>query len=353
MQIDLHHAMTWVVARDAGFSPAQANTIAHAAQYVDDATNYGHIEFDNGAAYERIATAHKMLEYRNLDSLKNMKVWVPFHFLPGNGGLPAGENPSGSFIQKLVCRPHSHVAKDMIAEVLADKDRPYSLHRLGITAHVFIDTWGHKGFAGVDHPVNHVRDITDHNGQIHHSLIDKVTNYFANILQDNIPSLGHGQALSHPDLPHQHWSYTNGLGEHIERNNPSDFLQAADELCKVFQTYLVKPITGLSPQVRNEIAQCFDQFVSDNGETRHHQWLDAIANDRFGLGAYQLSYIAKGHGSWKHQALGTTLETGDEHCYQYHPGFLNSDWKHFHDAAKKHRQSIIVDILPRYGICVS
>ncbi|WP_440054268.1 DUF6765 family protein [Pseudoalteromonas sp. T1lg65] len=353
MQIDLHHGMTWVVARAAGFSAEQAKTIAHAAQYVDDATNYGHIEFDNGAAYERVATAHKMLDYKNLDSLKNMKVWVPFHFLPGNGGLPAGENPDGSFIQKLVCKPGSYVAQDMVNECIADKHRPYALHRLGITSHVFIDTWGHQGFAGINHKINEVTDIEDLNGEAEEGWLERITEFFSGVAQDDIPSLGHGQALSHPDKPHQHWRYINGLGEVVERNNINDFLLAADELCKVYQQYLGVPTTGLSQYVKTEISKCFVEFDMDDGEQRHQLWLNAIAEDRFDLGAYQLTYIAKGEGSWKHQALGTTRAKGDEKVYPYSPAFLTSDWKLFHDAAKKHRLTIIDDILPKYGICVS
>lgn len=353
MQIDLHHGMTWVVARAAGFTDQEAEIIAHAAQYVDDATNYGHIKFDNGAAYERIATAHKMLDYKNLDSLKNMKVWVPFHFLPGNGGLPAGQNPSGTFIQKLVCKPHSHVAKDMVAECIADKHRPYGLHRLGITSHVFIDTWGHQGFAGIQHKVNEVTEITDLNGEPEETWRERISEYFSDVFQDDIPSLGHGQALSHPDQPHQQWSYINGLGEKVVRDNPSDFLVAADELCKVYQDYLGEATSGLSELLKQKIAQCFAEFDMDDGEERHQLWLDAIEANRFGLGSYTLTYIAKGEGSWKHQALGTTRAKGDDDSYSFRSEFLTSNWKYFHDAAKKHRLCIIDDILPKYGICVS
>ncbi len=46
MDIDAHHAGTYVVARLAGISHREAEIIAHAAQYVDDATNEGVIHFD-------------------------------------------------------------------------------------------------------------------------------------------------------------------------------------------------------------------------------------------------------------------------------------------------------------------
>ncbi|CAH9054849.1 hypothetical protein PSECIP111854_01458 [Pseudoalteromonas sp. CIP111854] len=353
MQIDLHFGMTWVVARAAGFSPKDAKVIAHASQYVDDATNQGTIKFSNGATYKRITTAHKMLDYRNLQSLKNQQVWIPFHFLPGNDGLPAGSNPSGSFIRKLVCKPNSYVAKDMVDECIANRHRPYALHLLGITSHVFIDTYGHQGFAGVQHQINNVDNIRDHNGQLDSNWMQRVSDYFMDVMQDEIPSLGHGQALSNPDLPHQHWSYMNGLGERIERNNPKDFLEAANELCKVYQTYLQHTPVGLSSHIKTLIAQCFSEFDMDGGELRLKLWLEAIARDRFGLGAYQLAYIAKGLGSWKHQALGTVLSDGDEDDYLFSQAFLSSDWKLFHDAAKQHRFNVVDIILPRYGICVS
>lgn len=39
MHIDFHHAVTYVCARHAGYGHDEAAVIAHAAQYVDDATN--------------------------------------------------------------------------------------------------------------------------------------------------------------------------------------------------------------------------------------------------------------------------------------------------------------------------
>ena len=94
MQIDFHHTATYVTARSAGFGHRKADTVAYAAQYVDDAINSGTLRFHNGAMYTRISSAHKMLDYRNFEKLANHHVWIPFHFLPGNGGKKAGENPA-------------------------------------------------------------------------------------------------------------------------------------------------------------------------------------------------------------------------------------------------------------------
>lgn len=160
MQIDFHHAVTYVAARLASMDHAKADIIAYAAQYVDDATNHGYIRFDNGVTYSRVASAHKMLDYSNFSELANHRAWVPFHFLPGNDLKKAGENHDNRFIYRLVCRPGSYVAQDMVRDCILDRNRPYGMHRLGVTMHSYIDTWAHYGFCGTAHEINRANDIT-------------------------------------------------------------------------------------------------------------------------------------------------------------------------------------------------
>ena len=130
MQIDGHHTMTYVLARMVGFTHDEADIISYSAQYVDDATNSGVIEFDNGATFSRISSAHTMEVYdmrHYLDAHENNVVWVPFHFLPGNNQKNAGDNVDGSFVNKLVCKPYSPVAVDMLDECMKDVDKSYFL----------------------------------------------------------------------------------------------------------------------------------------------------------------------------------------------------------------------------------
>ncbi len=160
MQIDFHHATTYVCARMAGFSHEEADIISYSAQYVDEATNDGILKFEEGQRYTRMASAHKMIDRRNFSEAANHKVWVPFHFLPGNNGIPAGgEHDKGTFIKRLVCKPYSDVAVDLLATCREKKNKPYALHRLGITMHVFADTFAHQGFAGIQHKINEVHDL--------------------------------------------------------------------------------------------------------------------------------------------------------------------------------------------------
>ena len=357
MQIDGHHTLTYIAARIAGFDRTKASIIATSAQYVDDATNSGTIHFDNGAMYNRISSAHKMFDYHNSDKLANHRVWIPFHFLPGNGGLPAGENPDGNFIEKLICHPDSYVARDMLRACIGDIDKPYALHRLGIAMHVYADTWSHQGFAGVNNKVNEVRHLHSNNKEADSDFFKKMVSYF---LTTSFP-LGHGAALSYPDRPSFVWEYTNGRGDKVTRNNPNDFIDAVDKMCKVMQCFLKKDMSmnlekmpGIGPEDSEKIVSLMKNLKDDTGDIRHSKWIEAIANDTFSFGAERIEYNAKGSGSWKFASTGQleTSDTGKEE-FQYTGDFLKSDWKLFHDALQAHRFDVLHNVLPKYGICAA
>jgi hypothetical protein len=354
MQMDFHHGITYAVARLSGFEHEAASVIAYSAQYVDDATNAGLIRFDNGAMFSRISSAHKMLDYRNFQELANHRIWIPFHFLPGNGGLPATENPEGSFIEKLICRPNSYVAQEMVRECIHRRYTFYGLHRLGITMHVYADTWAHQGFAGVNHRVNDAKSIVDESGKPNQKVMARLAGYF---IGEALP-LGHGAVLSNPDKPFLKWGYTNGRGEKIVRNNPRDFLEAAENMCKAMQRYhLGNPnadVPGLPEQDRALMDVMIKTITDHSAKVRHQKWIDAIAEGKFSFGKADIAYVPKGKGSWKYLALGTErLVDSSSEVFQYKSSFLRSHWKLFHDALQCHHFYIVHELLPKYGICVA
>lgn len=373
MQIDFHHAVTYIVARLAGFEHPQAEVIAHSAQYVDDATCDGTIRFDNGAQYSRIASAHKMLDYKNMDELASHTSWLPFHFLPGNLGEAAPDTPQtlskADYLARCVCRPGSPVAQDMMQDVIRRQERPYALHRLGIASHVYIDTWAHQGFVGYQDEINRASRITTTRPQRTKALKDRLGNLFGDAW-DNVQSelvskvlpLGHGAVLSFPDQPYLKWSYTNGQGQRIKRDNPADFGAAVRQLYqqyKRYQAYALNPSAAVLDQTYPEheklalIDTYLVKFTDEDGEVRHRQWLELIANGTFGF-SQKLTYIDKGTGSWKHAALGEAAadeaDDMDDPQYTYTADFLSSNWKRFHDALQIHRLHILNELLPRYGL---
>lgn len=350
MEIDFHHTVTYVAARIAGLKPEEAEIIAYAAQYVDDATSSGVVFFDNKAIYSRICSAHKRIDLDNMNDWENQMVWLPFHFLPGNGGLGAGQDPAGSFIQKIVCRAGSPVARDMVAAAIRDQDKPYSLHRLGITMHVYADTWAHQGFAGVLNEINEVENAKDtsNSGEFSGGLQE----FLNGILEDVVPPLGHGRANILPDMPFLSWTYLNGKNQIIDRNNTEIFCDAADALCVAMQRYLQKDpdaeVSGIDSTEMQKIRNLFSNQRTKEGKKRHQEWLAAIAAGHFAFGSETLSYAEEGRQSWKARALGTSV---DIPVHSYQETFLTSNWKLFHDALQLHRLTVSHDILPRYGIC--
>lgn len=365
MQIDFHHAVTYVAARLAGFEHARAEIIAYSAQYVDDATNTGYVAFDNRSMYYRTASAHKMLDYKNFDELANHHAWIPFHFLPGNNGLPPEQGQDLSFIDKIICTPNSHVAREMVRECIRRRSDAHALQRLGITMHAYVDTWAHQGFAGITHKVNDTSDLRNSDDHTDHSLKHSIGNYFgetfdafkSRFVGDALP-LGHGSVLSHPDKPFLRWSYVNGLGKEIVRDNPTDFLEAAEYMCKALQCFRAgdpdMQAPGLPAGDRQKMDELLRNTRAEDGEARHKVWLAAIQDGVFSFGAAQLEYIPKGVNSWKHAALNTTefRDEGNE-IFPYQPAFLNSNWKRFHDALQTHRLYVEHDLLPKYGICAA
>ncbi|MGZ3772821.1 MAG: DUF6765 family protein [Pseudobdellovibrionaceae bacterium] len=364
MEIDFHFGVTYVVSRIAGLDHNQAQTVATCSQYVDDTVNAGVLNFKTGEAYYRIRTAHDTLDYRMWNKIEERRVWVPFHFLPGNRQLGAHKN---DYYNRIVCRPNSEIAQAMVQNCIMKQDRPFGLHQLGITAHVFVDTWAHQGFAGINHPVNIVKDI-----KLNHppdrktfcktwkevgfwtALIHKLQPIVCDLIDRWFP-MGHGAALHYPDHPFRQWTYKNGQGEVINRNNPKDFLEAADELCKFIQRFVKKDpdafVPGLPSADKNLIEKMLTEIVEEDGVKRNETWLLAIKKGEFSFGPSSPYYCDSGPGSWKFEALGTVnakINSCDK--FNFKKEFLSSDWKLFHDAAKAHQYEMLTEVLPQFGI---
>lgn len=360
MQIDFHHATTYVAARIAGFDTRRADIIAYAAQYVDDASSDGPVRFTNKFLYQRISPAHKMIDTRNTRDLDNHQVWIPFHFLPGNGGMEADRNPGGRVVNRLICTPDSPIARNMVRQAIIERDKPYGLHRLGVTMHVYADTWAHQGFAGLLDSVNEVEDATEtgDSGVFRSGLGD----FIRKCLDDAIPPLGHGRATIFPDMPFLKWQYRNYNKELIELDNTEEFCRAANEMCKAMQRYLKgdpdAETEGIKGKDMKMIKQLFTEIEEKDGNSRHKKWLEAISSGTFSFGSEEISYVGKSsktggdnaRKSWKEEALGTNANLLK---YQYKTSFLKSDWKLFHDAVMAHRFYVVDELLPAYGICAA
>jgi hypothetical protein len=158
------------------------------------------------------------------------------------------------------------------------------------------------------------------------------------------------------------WGYINGHGTRITRNNPRDFLEAAQHLYLALKRYRLGDSDAVVPPLntidRSKIAHYLETLTDSSGHNRHQAWLKAINQGEFSFGpspvTAQLSYVDKGKNSWKFNALGTEkLKDSPEDIFPFRNDFLNSNWKLFHDALQAHHFYVLHELLPNYGICVA
>ena len=351
MQIDFHHGVIYVLARLARFTHPDAAVLAYASQYVDDATNRGTILFDNGRRYAHLASAHEVFDLnQNCNVKEDCEVWVPFHFLPGNNGAGADGALRAPVNQRLLCTRDSQIAAGMCHACLQARSEPGSLHRLGITAHTYADTWAHRGFEGIRNSINAASNV-EHQG--YQALKDQIIA----ALVGGIIKLGHAALQTNPDLPFLKFSYKDSSGTTVVRDNPTDFMVACRRIFELFGYYQGTFVSTIPPADEELLRDSLAGFDDLDGGVRHNKWLQLIASGQFSFGApsekelADLNYAAKGPGSWKHAALGTTkAEDSPDDIFPYQPSFESSNWKLFHDALKEHHFVILETILPQYQL---
>ncbi|MGH8780882.1 DUF6765 family protein [Paraburkholderia sp.] len=355
MNIDFHYGVVYAIARLGGMDVDEAQTVAHACQYVDDATTEGLLRFAGGETFERIASAHEMIDYRNEDDDENRRIWVPFHFLPGAQG--------DTLDKRAVCRPNSDVAKLMVRHALGAHDAYNALHRLGVTLHVYVDTWAHQGFSGIESDYNRIThlegDDYDHHtwrGKLNRMLV-KFGLDVASVSIDLVSGQGHGAALHFPDMPWVKWRYQcRATHDFVERDNLPAYIEAADMTCKVVQAFKARTQEfetqpGLSADVKTALRTLLGESRSHNPDERLERVSSAIAAGEIpGLMEALPAYIPKGPDSWKHLATGITVKDDGNVAPVWSQHFEDSDYRKFHDATKEHRFVVIQQILPTFGL---
>lgn len=355
MNIDFHYGVIYAVARIAGLPSEQAQVVAHACQYIDDSTVPGLLKFSGGETFDRFASAHKMIDYANMDNDQNRVVWVPFHFLPAAQGTTLEE--------KAICRPNSAVAKQMVRRALQQHAADNGLHRLGVTLHVYVDTWAHQGFSGTESKYNRASSLhgDDHDET---TWLEKLRRHVEDVVGeaestalDLVSGLGHGAALHFPDMPWAKWEYVNGHGHKVVRDNLPDFIEAADMACKVIQAFLAKTEDfegqrGLPAQSKADLLEVLSSNREHDENKRFEALKVRIASGAIdGIAEAIPPYLAKGPGSWKAVATGIDATHGDGDVVpDWTPAFETSDYRRFHDAVKEHRYVVTQEILPAAGV---
>ena len=252
MQTDMHFYGTYCIARAAGIKAETAYTIAYSSQFVDDSITDKATIIDQQICIRPIMTSHKPLDFKTSQDMDQWNVWVPFHFLPGN------EPDDGPFLQRMICRKNSLMAQKMALNALDEKNSEHWPHLIGITAHVYADTFSHFGFAGFEHVINKIDNNSiqadsRHSTSILKYIWTKTEDFkinFASNFAELIP-VGHGAVGAYTDRPYLKWEFSyenNSFEKHNRRDNTENFMEACECLYYFFNEFLKKTPENKDPE---------------------------------------------------------------------------------------------------------
>lgn len=333
MQIDFHYNTIRILTEKVGFSSEDAQIIAYASQYIDDAVDHkkmnveGHLDILSkrfaGNTFDPICTAHKGLQFIKAfkEGVQN-KIYIPFHFLPNF-------DDKDDFIVKSNGKASKKLVQSAVVELSKSQGekRIMNLIRLGIALHTYADSWAHQNFSGRHNP-------TENNiGKIE-LFKDGKWERIARLKQfeyNSLPDIGHAEAASYPDQSHLKWRFVKEANNQLyERDNTELFLEAAEQIL-----VLLKGVSALSfwPVIKTKLRECFS-YQPDSIEDKFKKFQEVFPE----IGFYY------DENQWREEALSAVNRTklvkviDDRNHY-----VLGSDkkWFYFHLVALEQREYIL------------
>lgn len=349
MQTDMHFYGVYSLCRIAGMQSEIAKIVAFSSQFVDDALGDEILVFpkENKAILPTM-TSHRPLDYKNVIEEDQWRVWVTFHFLPGN------DEKARTFQDKMVCQKNSKIAQSVLKYALTDKN-DYLPYLAGIVSHAFADTFAHYGFLGFSSKFNLVRadsiltEIKSKN--IFKYVNRKLDNFFSRIkgtIAESVP-IGHGAVATLPDRPYLKWEYRYEFrnGKKVKRTNWKDYLECCEELYKFYVDWL-----EINPQYRlknakiewNEVKNKIKKILQKEGSKKNRilQWKKAIDSDSLFVSNQEDKKLKYHINEWilskKAKKNLTEKEIKNQHLYYF-----------FH-AARNYRNYFLNKLLPSEGV---
>jgi hypothetical protein len=310
MNIEYHFYVTYIIALRAGYSERDAFKIAYSSQYTDD--NDKTLEINKGGtdAYSNyISQTMDITRPRK----ERIRIHPMFHFCPGttdeimNLSLPRHDGK----LHLLNTIPGNQNAITLIENALNTDN----LYRIGIATHMFVDTYSHQNFAGINDTFNAME-----------GFINRV-----------IPNVGHADARHNPDLVNHIWRDGRHTSKHVQVDNNKRFLDASEHifsiLCSREPLNTKKRIAAKQKELRTELAGAL-------GTKKENKRIDQYT------GMIGRSFTEYDKSSWYKEAVSMRylMKSGDlfqgkrERVYQWKDNHKQSDWYKFQQAVKAHQK---------------
>jgi len=325
MDIEFHYYMTHLIALRAGFKPKDALTIACASQYTDDnEVSYSITGGDN--PYESCIS-------QTMDITKpqqeRLSIYPLFHFCPA--GIEeifkaAPLRRDGAY-HRLDTLPDNTNARKIFSDAMKSND----LHRIGIGAHMYADTFCHRDFVGWKDPFNWTQ-------------LDGVVGELWSAVG---PAIGHALAMHSPDIPTLVWEDARLISMERDKSNKDQILAAAGNIFDFFCAS-TKP-GGIKAKKR--------KLLGDLGEAIGYE-VESVAEAEAGKAARVESYktllgadyTEYNKEQWFDAAVDRqvdpqTVGTSDvKYNYSWKVDYQQSDWFAFQEAVKAH-QAVAYNVL--------
>jgi len=293
MEKDFHYFLTYAMVKLTGFD--KPDVIAYACQFVDD-NNEGQFSIDGkdtpfpeklkvkgGSHYYPVMT--QSLSPRSIDPFVQKYVYLPFHFLPGDSNVKIN-----NAINPISTTPNSANAKQVLAAALSSAN-PY---RIGIALHTLADTWSHQNFSGMQEDWNAVYP-------------------WYNIFKSIVPNIGHAEAGHSPDVISETW-----IDYRIGKTSISNKQRAFDATRVMYQSLQAHSGKG-TPW--NDMKTEFQGIIDEVGYDERINRIGKL------MGGKIPDYNKD---AW----IDAALDKGEKGTPVMNDNFANTDWYHFHQAAK-------------------
>lgn len=345
----MHYYAMYALARVAGLRADIARVIATCSEYVDHADRV-HAVCKDGFEIEAEPTSHHPADLVEYTTPRDQRrTWVPFHFIPGNQGATLDE--------RLLCVMDSPLARAIVGHALDNLDRELGIPLLGIVAHAYGDTFAHYGFSGISSRLNRIDagSLAFHCSDAARAALTArrerfLARYASGPMASYLLQLGHGSVATAPDEPFLRWEfrYASPVRPSGARENPKTFLAGCRRLHDVF----VQARTKLDG-AHEDMDACRD-FAQIEGAIRE---ILAVEGD-----------VRARADAWQRAAASGRLCRRPEPVPDFDPGMLTQDIRasarydreratgtlgyRFLQAARSHRDYVLNELLPRFGMDV-
>ena len=336
MDIEFHYYQTYLIAVKAGFTPADAYTLAYASQYVDDNDIVFEISKDT-AHYYRNYISQTMNILKPIPKL--LRIYPVFHFIPGDYDDFHANRKDGR-MHRLNTTPNNSNAHAIFDDALATGN----LYRIGVATHAFVDTWAHQNFVGYFDDFNAMKGM----------------------LEKALPNIGHADAKHSPDWPGLIWEDVRLVSAHQRVDNRERFLEAAEQLFHRLSS-LARPgadaslIAAGAQELRDDLFEVMrDRDPNDKLKEVRMKKCQELAATRPEYGQTDLPDYSVD--TWFDEVVNEKVHGlrdrnesnhfgikvfADEYTWKDVSSYKNSEWYRFQEAVKTH-QEVAIAILDEH-----